>query len=65
MDNEFVKIIKIVGTVVFTAFIYALPILLTLSFAFSWIPLIKFPLVLMNISSFIVICIAIYAEVED
>ena len=65
MDEELIKVIKFIGAVVFTAILYALPILLTCSFAFSWIPLIKLVLLITNLFVFTVICMVIFGEVED
>ena len=65
MDDELTKVIKVIGSVIFTAILYALPILLTCSFAFSWIQPIKFFLVIINICLFTAICSMIFAKVED
>ena len=65
MDEELIKFIKIIGSVVFTAMMYALPILLACSFAFSWIPFIKLVLLITNLFVFTAICAAIFDEVDD
>lgn len=65
MDEELIKFIKIIGSVVFTVVLYALPILLTCSFAFSWIPFIKLVLLITNLLVFTVICAAVFDKVDD
>lgn len=65
MDEELIKFIKLIGAVVFTAILYALPILLTCSFAFSWIPIIKIVLLISNLFVFTVICAAVFDVVDD
>lgn len=65
MDDELSKIIKIIGSVVLTAILYALPILLTCSIVFSWIPIIKIVLTIANICVFALICSAMFVEVGD
>lgn len=65
MDDELKVFIKIIGSAVFSAILYALPILLTCSFAFSWDPMIKWLLVVANIILFMAVCGTIYMEVEE
>lgn len=65
MGDELIKIIKIIGCVVFTAIMYALPILLTCSIVFSWIPIIKTVLIIANICVFTAICGTLIVDVED
>lgn len=65
MDEDLIKFIKFIGSVVFTAMMYAFPILLACSFAFSWIPFIKLVLLIANLLMFTVICAAVFDEVDD
>ena len=65
MDDELTKIVKIIGCVVLAVILYSLPILVTFSIVFSWIPIIKIVLLIANIFVFSLICGTLIAEVTD
>lgn len=59
------NIITVIGIFLFSLFMYAIPIVLTLSFALNWDQPIQFVLVLIAIAQLIFICAAIQFIMEN
>lgn len=59
------KLIKIIGILVFSALMYVLPIIVTLSFVLNWPGTIQFSLVILSLMQFSSLFAWIYIEMEE
>lgn len=59
------KLIKIIGILVFSVLMYALPIIVALSFVLNWSDGIQFGLVILSLMQFSSLFAWIYMEMED
>ena len=59
------KLIRIIGSIVFSAFMYCVPIIFTCSFFLGWDSFIKWILCICTIGQFLMLCAFIYFKSDE
>lgn len=59
------KIVRVIGAIVYSLFMYSVPIILTLSFTYDWNASFQFTYGVVAIGQFIVLVLAVLAKAEE